>query len=164
MNLQWQIERFDALELRQLYQLLQLRQAVFAVEQQCIYQDLDNLDLESFHLLGCHAQSGKLLAYARCLPPGLKYPESSIGRVVVDLSWRGKGLGHALLRRAIDCCALFDGNEGGVQAIRISAQAYLEPFYRVHGFAPQGDCYIEDGIKHLEMLRSGESLVQDKNK
>ncbi|NBY54229.1 MAG: GNAT family N-acetyltransferase, partial [Betaproteobacteria bacterium] len=125
MNLQWQIERFDALELRQLYQLLQLRQAVFAVEQQCIYQDLDNLDLESFHLLGCHAQSGKLLAYARCLPPGLKYPESSIGRVVVDLSWRGKGLGHALLRRAIDCCALFDGNEGGVQAIRISAQAYL---------------------------------------
>ncbi|NBT80250.1 MAG: GNAT family N-acetyltransferase [Betaproteobacteria bacterium] len=106
MNLQWQIERFDALELRQLYQLLQLRQAVFAVEQQ----------------------------------------------------------GHALLRRAIDCCALFDGNEGGVQAIRISAQAYLEPFYRVHGFAPQGDCYIEDGIKHLEMLRSGESLVQDKNK
>lgn len=153
MNLQWQIERFDALELRQLYQLLQLRQAVFAVEQQCIYQDLDNLDLESFHLLGCHAQSGKLLAYARCLPPGLRYPESSIGRVVVDLSWRGKGLGHALLRRAIDCCALFDGNEGGVQAIRISAQAYLQRFYESHGFFVVSEAFLEDGIWHREMRR-----------
>jgi ElaA protein len=164
MNLQWQIRRFNALELRQLYQVLQLRQAVFAVEQHCVYQDLDDLDFDACHLLGCDAPSGKLLAYARCLPPGLKYPESSIGRVAVEFTRRGKGLGHELLVRAIRCCALFNGIRVGSEAIRISAQAYLEHFYRGHGFVPQGQCYIEDGIKHLEMLRRGNDPEQDKNK
>ncbi|NBU67214.1 MAG: hypothetical protein EBS52_07965 [Betaproteobacteria bacterium] len=71
MNVEWQLERFDALQLRQLYELLQLRSAVFAVEQNCVYQDLDDLDFEAFHLLGCKQETGQLLAYARCLPAGL---------------------------------------------------------------------------------------------
>ncbi|NCX63582.1 MAG: GNAT family N-acetyltransferase, partial [Betaproteobacteria bacterium] len=146
MNVEWQLERFDALQLRQLYELLQLRSAVFAVEQNCVYQDLDDLDFEAFHLLGCKQETGQLLAYARCLPAGLKYPEASIGRVVVSGLARGRGLGHELIRCAIAAC-------GPCVDIRINAQAYLESFYLQHGFIAQGDVYLEDGIRHQMMLR-----------
>jgi ElaA protein len=154
MNLQWQTRRFDALEVRQLYQLLQFRQAVFVVEQCCAYQDLDDYDLESIHLLAHEVQSGELLAYARCLPPGIKYQESSIGRVAVAPSHRGKGLGHELVRRSIDCCNLWRPETQVLNyAIRISAQAYLERFYESHGFIAAGELFIEDGIWHREMCR-----------
>lgn len=154
MNLQWQTRRFDALEVRQLYQLLQFRQAVFIVEQCCAYQDLDDYDLESMHLLAHEVHSGELLAYARCLPPGIKYQESSIGRVAVARNHRGKGLGHELLRRSIDCCNLWRPETQVLSHdIRISAQAYLIDFYSQHGFSPRGDVYLEDGIKHQDMLR-----------
>jgi ElaA protein len=154
MNLQWQTRRFDALQVRQLYQLLQFRQAVFIVEQCCAYQDLDDYDLESMHLLAHEVHSGELLAYARCLPPGIKYQESSIGRVAVARNHRGKGLGHELLRRSIDCCNLWRPETQVLSHdIRISAQAYLIDFYSQHGFSPRGDVYLEDGIKHQDMLR-----------
>jgi ElaA protein len=154
MNLQWQTRRFDALQVRQLYQLLQFRQAVFIVEQCCAYQDLDDYDLESMHLLAHEVHSGELLAYARCLPPGIKYQESSIGRVAVARNHRGKGLGHELVRRSIDCCNLWRPETQVLSHdIRISAQAYLIDFYSQHGFSPRGDVYLEDGIKHQDMLR-----------
>ena len=154
MNLQWQTRRFDALEVRQLYQLLQFRQAVFVVEQCCAYQDLDDYDLESMHLLAHEVHSGELLAYARCLPPGIKYQECSIGRVAVARNHRGKGLGHELVRRSIDCCNLWRPETQVLShAIRISAQAYLERFYEAHGFIAAGELFLEDGIWHREMCR-----------
>jgi ElaA protein len=164
MNVQWQTRRFDALEVRQLYQLLQLRQTIFVVEQTCIYQDLDDVDLEAVHLLGYERPSGRLWAYARCLPPGLKYPEPSIGRVAVEQSQRGKGLGHELVKRAIDSAYLIAGAPRERVAIRISAQAHLEHFYATHGFLAQGDYYLEDGIRHLEMLRPAVFPEPDKSK
>jgi len=98
--------------------------------------------------------SGELLTYARCLPPGIKYQESSIGRVAVARNHRGKGLGHELVRRSIDCCNLWRPETQVLSHdIRISAQAYLIDFYSQHGFSPRGDVYLEDGIKHQDMLR-----------
>ena len=74
--------RFDELSPAQIYQILALRSEVFVVEQQCIYQDLDNLDQQAMHLLGID-DSNNLVSYARILTPGVVYPEYAIGRVIV---------------------------------------------------------------------------------
>jgi ElaA protein len=90
------IYRFDELSPAQLYQILALRSEVFVVEQQCIYQDLDNLDQQAMHLLGVD-DSNNLVSYARILTPGVVYPEYAIGRVIVAQSHRGTGEGHKLM-------------------------------------------------------------------
>jgi len=150
MDLAWHCHEFEALRPAQLYDLLRLRIAVFGVEQQCVYQDLDGLDPGAQHLLGSLGLAQpRLVAYARCLSPGLKGPEASIGRVVVDADFRGCGLGHELMRRALAHCRLL---YPGV-AVRISAQAHLQRFYAGHGFTGIGEVYLEDGIAHRVMLR-----------
>ena len=83
-----------------LYEVLRLRSAIFVVEQNCVFHDMDGLDPRCEHLCGTDA-NGRVLAYARLLPPGLKYPEPSIGRVIVAEVARGTGLGHVLLIEAI---------------------------------------------------------------
>ena len=145
----WNISRFDSLSPQALYALLQLRSEVFVVEQGCAFQDLDGLDVQALHLLGHSEADGRLQAYARCLPPGVKYAEASIGRVASRASVRGTGMGHVLMRQALACVAL----QWGAQTIRIGAQARLEDFYRQHGFVPDGSPYDEDGIAHIEMVR-----------
>ena len=142
----WQLLTFDALTTRQLHDLLQLRSAVFVVEQACVFQDVDGADPQALHLLGTRA--GQLLAYARCFTAGVKYPEVSIGRVVTDPAHRGTGLGHALIRRALQGVA----EQWGLQPVRIGAQARLEAFYASHGFVDAHRPYVEDGIDHLEMV------------
>lgn len=147
LDLTWRCLPFASLSPRSLYDLLRLRTEVFVIEQNCVFQDMDGADPACQHLLG--EREGALLAYARLVPAGLKYPEASIGRVVSDPSTRGTGLGHALMREAVARLhALW-----GEQPIRIGAQAHLQGFYRQHGFEPAGPIYIEDGIDHIEMLR-----------
>ena len=109
---------------------------------------MDGLDADSEHLCGFDAQ-GALLAYARLLPPRLKYAEASIGRVVVAESQRRSGLGRTLMAQALDGTAARFPD----QAIRIGAQARLERFYRDFGFERAGEAYLEDGIWHVDMLR-----------
>lgn len=146
--LTWRCLPFDALHARTLYALLQLRAEVFVVEQTCVFQDMDGADAQCFHLLGESARG--LGAYARLVPPGLKYPEASIGRVVTLPAARGGGLGHALMSEAVRALVSL----WGVQPIRIGAQAHLQAFYGQHGFTPAGPIYIEDGIDHIEMVRA----------
>lgn len=161
--LHWQWSAFANLSGTELYALLRLRSAVFVVEQNCVFQDLDGADAQAMHLLGFAAQSSAgsasgsvdqpqppLLAYARCFPPGVKFAEASIGRVLTAPGVRGSGLGHALMDRAVTAVC----TQWGAQPIRIGAQAQLADFYAGHGFVDQGQPYIEDGIAHLEMLRT----------
>ena len=143
----WQLLPFEALSVRQLHDLLQLRSAVFVVEQACVFQDIDGADPLALHLLGHRA--GRLVAYARCFAPGLKCAEVSIGRVITVLEHRGTGLGHALMRQALESVA----QHWGPQPVRIGAQARLKQFYVGHGFVDLNRAYMEDGIAHLEMLR-----------
>ena len=145
----WSFDSFKALSAQSLYALLALRSEVFVVEQACAFQDLDGLDAQAWHLQGRSTAGGALLAYARCLPPGAKYAEASIGRVATRESARGTGLGHALMRQALACVE----RQWGPQAIRIGAQARLERFYGQHGFKRVGEAYLEDGIEHIEMVR-----------
>ena len=144
----WRFLSFQQLSTPELYAVLQLRSEIFVVEQNCVFQDMDGSDDQAMHLLG--EQAGQLLAYARCFDAGVKFAEASIGRVVTHCSTRGTGMGHALMTTAIAHLA----QQWGAQPIRIGAQAHLAPFYRQHGFVEVGEGYLEDGIPHVEMLRS----------
>ena len=124
-----------------------LREEVFIVEQKCLYQDADGRDLLAQHLLGYRGT--ELIAYARVLPGGTRFPEISIGRVLTSPRARRSGAGRALMEEAIARI----GRQHGPSPIRISAQAYLEKFYASLGFVRVSDSYLEDGIPHYEMLR-----------
>lgn len=150
-SLQWQCLPFSSLDLATLYAILRLRQEVFAVEQNSIYVDADGKDIDALHLFA--TQDAQIKAYCRLLPPGVKYPEASIGRVLSAPSARGKGAGKALMQKALEQCATHFPQA----AIRISAQLYLQDFYEALGFVAIAAPYDEDGIPHLEMLRRGVS-------
>jgi len=150
--LTWHWLRFEQLKCEQLYALLRLRSEVFVVEQNCVFQDMDGLDDQAMHLLGTRVEEGapQLVAYVRCFPAGVTFAEASIGRVVTRQSARGGGLGHVLMGEAVRAVH----RQWGEQPIRIGAQAHLKDFYQRHGFADVGRPYVEDGIPHLEMLRT----------
>ncbi len=147
----WKWTPFDALSVAELYDVLMARQAVFIVEQQCVYPDIDALDPCAWHLLGhtTDAETQVLAAYLRVVFPGKKYDEPSIGRVLTTPAARGQGWGRALMAEGIQRVEAHYPN----CAIRISAQQYLERFYQSFGFQTVSEPYDEDGIPHIEMLR-----------
>jgi ElaA protein len=174
------VERsFADLTTAELYEILELRQRVFILEQTCFYTDIDGLDPRALHLwtraavvapaLATSAASAAsaaspvaaptiaapttavlppITAYLRILPPGLAYAEPSLGRVIVDPTTRGTGLGLALMREGLRRA----WHHFGPLPIRIGAQAYLERFYTSLGFQRASADYVADGIAHLEML------------
>jgi len=143
--MRWVLKKFQELTPDELYALLRLRAEVFVVEQTCAFQDLDNKDQPSYHLLG-YLQD-ELVAYTRLVPPGISYTAASIGRVVTSPTHRKKGFGKLLMQESIKVCdQLF-----GKNTIMIGAQCYLIEFYSSLGFVPSGEVYLEDGIEHIEM-------------
>src|SRR6218665_27683 len=145
----WTLKKFEALTATELYEILRLRTEVFVVEQQCVFQDMDNRDQHCYHLLG---RKGDLLAaYTRIVPTGICYDDApSIGPVVTSPQTRGEGLGRELMIQSIK--QLF--RVYGESTIRIGAQLYLKKFYESLGFVQSSDIYDEDGIDHIEMTRA----------
>lgn len=142
----WSCKPFAQLTTDEVYDLLRLRAEIFVVEQDCAYLDPDGMDQAAWHWL--YRENGRLLASERCLAPGTAYPhESSIGRVVVDRSGRGRQLGRELLLRGIE----FNRARWPECAILIGAQSYLQQFYESLGFVVCSESYMEDGIPHLKM-------------
>jgi ElaA protein len=144
----WLCKKFNELNAQELYAILQLRNEVFVVEQNCVFQDADNKDQYCYHLAAW--QDDKLLAYARIVPPEISYSESSIGRIVTSRWARGTGAGRELVMQSINELHRLFGNVD----IRIGAQLYLKRFYESFGFTQSGDIYIEDNIPHIEMILS----------
>lgn len=147
----WTLRPYRDLAADEVYEILALRQSVFVVEQRCAYLDADGNDRCGHHLLG-RDDRGRLIAYLRILGPGCRFPEPSIGRVLVHPDCRGKGMGGMLMQEGMRRCArLFPG-----RPIRISAQHHLRRFYEKLGFRCLGDGnpVDEDGIPHVEMLAS----------
>jgi ElaA protein len=142
----FQTKSFNELNNVELYQLLQLRNEVFIVEQTCPYPDLDEKDYKCLHVLGI--ENNKVVAYCRLVPKGISYKnEASIGRVVTACSVRRFGYGKLLMHYAIsETLRQFETNE-----IVISAQQYLEKFYSGFGFVSEGESYLEDDIPHIKM-------------
>lgn len=141
------IKRFNELSTHELYAVLQLRAEVFVVEQDCVYQDLDNKDLDAYHVLG--VLDTKIVAYARIFKPGDYFLESSIGRIVVKKEFRKFQYGYQLVQNSIQ----FIENNLQQNTILISAQSYLTKFYNSLGFTQVGEEYLEDGIPHIKMLK-----------
>ena len=146
MNITWSFKKFNDLGTDELYDILSLRNKVFVVEQSCVYLDTDGIDKESWHL--CGWDNDGLVAYARIIPPGMVYPEASIGRVVSDPDHRSKGAGKLLMNKAIEIVY----GQFNALGIRIGAQLYLEAFYSNLGFTRVSEVYLEDGIPHIKML------------
>lgn len=146
-----EIKAFDALTLDELYDLLKLRGDVFVKEQKCAYADLDGKDRhkETLHLTG-RTRDGRLAAYLRILAPGVSYPDPGFGRLVVAPGFRGQGISHGLVEKAV---SLIQEQWPG-RSITIGAQEYLEKFYESHGFRPMSAPYPEDGIPHIDMTRN----------
>jgi ElaA protein len=149
MNITWYHRHFKALNTTELYQILQLRNEVFIVEQNCPFQDLDDIDFKSFHLIGFDVVTQKIVAYTRIVPAGVSYEEASIGRVVTSPLARGGGIGRELMQKSI---VLFEELYGGI-SIKIGAQLYLKKYYESFGFEQVDEVYLEDGIEHILMIR-----------
>lgn len=140
---------YEKLTLDEFHDIISLRIKVFVVEQECPYQELDGLDKKAQHLI-CR-ENGTLAATLRILPPGLNDEMFSIGRVVVDMDYRGTGLGHRIMEKAIN--HIQEDSEEDEVPIKISAQEHLRNYYELHGFKQCGEGYLEDGIPHIPMLR-----------
>jgi len=151
MNIKWQDLHHSELNAAQLYQILALRNAVFIVEQNCPYQDIDGQDLtgENRHLLAM--LDNQLVGYARILAPGQANSVVKVGRVIVSGEARGLSLGSRLMEQAIDCCEHYWPQH----TIFLSAQAHLQKFYGRFGFRAVSEIYLEDAIPHIDMTKPG---------
>jgi len=148
MNTRWVLKHFNELSVTELYSILQLRNEVFVVEQNCVFQDADNKDQNCYHLMGF--QNDLLVAYTRIVPPQIIYVEASIGRVVTSTNVRRNGAGKLLMHQSIKCLyELF-----GQVSIKIGAQLYLKQFYESFDFVQTGCIYLEDGIEHIHMVKA----------
>jgi|TARA_B100001939_G_scaffold328692_1_gene324260 ElaA protein len=144
-NISFIWHNFDSISKEELYDVLSLRQKVFIIEQNCFYEDLDYSDQEANHLL--LYKDNKLIGYSRVFPPGIKYDDASIGRIVTDEEYRGKGYGKIIAKESIQ----FLKNNYPKSDISISAQFRLIDFYEDFGFIKVGSVYLEDDIDHIKM-------------
>ena len=142
----WAVKSFAELSTSQLYQILRLRSEVFVLEQNCAYQDIDDLDQQAWHVF--LADQDPIHVYARILPPTGDEQTYHIGRVVVAASERKQHLGQDLMCAAINHCQ----RHAPGATIEISAQTYLSRFYQSLGFVNTGKYYLEDDIAHQTML------------
>lgn len=148
MTIRWESLPFDSLTPRRIYDMLSLRAEVFVVEQQQPYQDVDYRDIDCYHILGYDGDT--LVAHCRVFPTGAYFADGCIGRVVTRPSYRGSGIGHILIEKAIETHNSINGTH---ISITISAQLILRKFYESHGFIKSSTCYQEDNIPHIHMTR-----------
>ena len=141
-----EIKTFEQLSKDELYEILRVRTAVFVVEQECPYQEVDDKDQKALHIIG--KKNKRVIAYARAFNAGDYDVEASIGRVLVDVDHRDKGLGQQVMKASMEAVkSRFNTN-----VVVVSAQQYLKNFYRDLGFTVTGEPYLEDEIPHIKMI------------
>jgi ElaA protein len=141
------IKKFSELSTEEIYNILKLRSEVFVVEQNCVYQDIDEKDKKAIHLF--IEKNSEIIAYTRIFKKGDYYEENpSIGRVVVSKKERGKNLGKEIMKKSIN----FVKENMDEKKIELSAQKYLDKFYKELQFYSEGEDYLEDGIPHQRMF------------
>jgi len=145
MKIEWVKKKWSEVSSEELYSVLRLRSEVFVVEQDCVYQDIDNKDQIAIHLLGYINK--ELIAYSRLFNEGDYFKETSFGRAIIKKEKRGQGYGDELVKESLKTIKNYYGNK----KVKISAQAHLKTFYSKHAFIAKGKEYLEDGIPHVSM-------------
>ncbi len=138
------IKTFDQLTTSELYDLLHIRSAVFIVEQNCVYQDVDYNDQTAIQLWLTHGD--KIVALCRICPGGTKLKNLSIGRVIT--TERGKGYGALIFQTAIDTAKKYLGH---FDLIQIESQLTKQHFYEKFGFVATSEPFMMEGLLHLNM-------------
>ena len=147
MKLDFKWSRIENLSALELFTIIKARESVFVVEQQCPYQETDDMDLHSWHLAA--SINNQLAAYVRVVDPGIKYEQPSIGRVMTISEFRNLKIGRSLMNEAIR----FTEEQYPQMGIKIGAQVYLKKFYESLGFEAVSEPYDEDGIPHIDMMK-----------
>jgi ElaA protein len=143
MGLQLHKKTFSELTAAELYELLRIRSEVFVVEQDCVYQDLDDDDQPAVHLW--LSEGERIVAICRVCPAGTHMEEVSIGRVIT--TERGKGYGKRMMLAGIGAAR----EHFGATRIDIEAQEYAKGFYEQVGFRQSSEPFMLDGIPHIRM-------------
>ncbi|MBP1924765.1 ElaA protein [Sedimentibacter acidaminivorans] len=138
------VKRFEELSVKELYKILQVRVAVFVVEQNCVYQEVDDKDQYSYHVV--LKDNTGIKAYLRVIDKGVSFEDVSIGRVLT--LERGCGLGNKILFEGIKVAK----ERMNADRIIIEAQSYAKEFYEKAGFKQTSEEFLEDGIPHIQMV------------
>ena len=144
------VKHFSELSMNELYDIYKLRVAVFVVEQNCPYQEVDDADKVSYHIW-LKDEDG-IQANARVLPQGATFPDVSIGRVIAVK--RRCGIGSQIVSAAIDVAK----EKFNASKITIEAQVYARTLYERAGFHQTSEEFLEDGIPHIQMELEGGRL------
>lgn len=139
----WEIKEFKELSTKELFDIYKLRQKVFVLEQTRLYKEVDDIDLEAFHIF--KYLDDELVAYARVFKED---DHISFGRVVTDNSHRGSGLGKSLMHEVLGFIKRnFPGSK-----IEIEAQSYVQEFYEKFNFTRVGDEFLFNTTPHVKMI------------
>jgi len=121
---------------------LELRERVFCVEQGVSLEaDRDGRDPEAIHVVA--VEEDQVLGTCRLL---LRGPVAHLGRLAVEPSRRGGGVGAAILREADRVARL-----AGAKVIALHAQTYAMDLYTREGYRERGAKFVEEGIEHVSM-------------
>lgn len=137
------VKHFRELTAEELYDIYRLRAAVFVVEQNCVYQDVDDADKTAYHLW--LSDEDGIQAYLRVLQKGARFEDVSIGRVIAVK--RRRGLGSRILAAGIQTAK----EKFQAKRIVIEAQIYARKLYENAGFVQTSGEFLEDGIPHIQM-------------
>ena len=132
---------FEELTTIELYELLKARAEIFVVEQNCIYQDLDDKDYNSLHVF--YEEDGKVTAYLRAFIK--EEGVVQVGRVLTVK--HGTGLGGKLLKAGLEQIK----EKFQPEKLYLEAQCYAIGYYEREGFSVCSEEFLEDGIPHVQM-------------
>lgn len=114
-----------------------VRYAVFVVGQNIpVELEWDEMDASSLHAVA-YDGTGRAIGTARLLP------DHHIGRMAVLEQARRRGIGGLLLQAMLEAA-----RQRGAREVVLNAQVAAMPFYRRHGFAEEGEEFLDAGIPH----------------
>ncbi len=142
------IKKYSELTVDELYEILKLRSEVFVVEQNCVYQDIDDIDKRSYHIYMKEKDNPEIKVYLRVFEKD--NDTSQIGRVVTAMDCRRKGYASQLIIKGIE----ISKNEMKKTKVYLEGQVYAAKLYEKLGFKIISDEFLEDGIPHYKMLKN----------
>ena len=152
------VKEYKDLSKDELYRILRLRLSVFVLEQDRMYQDLDEKDEGAIHVFIKDDDDTDIIAYARVLDQNINSEHVTITRVISNK--RGLGLGKKIIKESLKAAKSYFHP----QKIYLEAQKHAQGFYEKLGFKKISGDYDNGGITHVEMTTTSENvkrLIED---